>query len=1500
MGGGGGKTRQAIMNRFSHLVPKFGHDDVTLASKWPGMSTQFTHHPVTAVMASKSSPKPMFQSSLALKLIGEPRQFTSNEFTPFRPRAKRRRAGEEEDNEEAVQAPRSPSPKPTPKQSSILSILTTPQIDRCQTSFLRHSNVASMDHRSTTPQSILKVKMAQRFRAASPTSTSFASQRPNDTAEDDDDDNWLMRHRRTSTASRESTPGKSLRFSVPKKLPPADILTPEQTIYEQSPEISPEKTSVSVAEPEKSKMEVEVETGSEEVFEDDDDSIVLVYSDEEEEVDDGRRSEAEQEASETEMGKEAEPELENESEQEVEYLEHDVVDLQSDEDKSAGDADDDQSLQVLAPEMTFNLHHQTTFADVDFARELASQDSESNLTEMTSVTQPSMAVNVTQGQKDFDVTIYGTDATFALNVDLPAGLASRDSLTQESTETVGPTKPMVDMSLIGDINVNIRGSDVTIYGHQETMLVDDSLVQNLVENDAVESDDPVVVSLDVDVKTSAHPSAAGRRQMSSPTSLADATIMYGPGDATIPVDVSLVRFLAEADDAMQVDETNAKPDIDVSEGLMISSAFESEMSLPLFSFAEPNVISTKPETTSITSVKSATEFKFEEPLTISTEIPRLVFDDTADQSCLDVSKISSQPEVTPARAAEATPKFADSVKKRKPRFSESIASISETSEASARPTRIMKEERFRVKGRMRSTSDTLPSPSVSGRRKSSQSTSDASFVTEMKGKSLSTKFDKIVENVVQEEAQVKPFAAEESLTVTVHDEVEAHIFISADESMMKAELVDLGQAPKVAKDEMQAEETLLVVRDQSPPIPVEKSETSSEVQQSIMVDQQAVDPSSVNVDENDEPEVITLATVEPDQDISMTPSVEQEDGEAKSKVEAEVKTPRVTRRSTTSSSMESPSAATDTVTIERNKIKESEAEAPKSATPSRRSRKSGETFAQEEGDKPADAILPKTKTPEKKSSTAGTPKSELRQITLRSSPMANSPAPVGASELVETDQDQTNIEPEDQPATKESSSVVPEDHLMEITEASNSVYITPRVTRRSSSMLESPPKTPMIVSVSRRQKKTSSTDRKPESLASTPSRTAKSVGVAEVKEAETVSGQDQATPELGKKAAETDQKIGIVTPRVTRRSTLESPPLTGRTSRGQKKTSTTDDSGPEVHRSATPARESAETLPAVVGVKIESSRRTRSSSSSQPHPFLIEGVKPLRAAFSSPERKPEPRKASTPSRRLRVSISVAPDEQVEEVVAVKSSPVVIEKSKRKRSPGPVAGSSPSPPRKSSRHESAQEGGEKPADAISPKSKTPEKKSSTAGTPKSDLRRSKTPEKKSSTTGTPNSELRRSIRKSSSTATSPAPVETSTRKRTRSTSSDAGDLSPATPSIRTPRRPNTTAMSMIKLSPIPENSLKSDAGNVQEVSLSSTTPATSLRTRRTSSKAGTPQKSEPAVKRTRSSDSKVAAASKASDVEEAEPVADPVRKTRSTPTRIQVKYYLHFDDIFAFS
>ena len=66
------------------------------------------------------------------------------------------------------------------------------------------------------------------------------SRTTNDVDDDENEENWLVKHRTTSSMSRESTPGKSLRFNVPKRLPPPEIVTPEESSCEAS-SISPEK-----------------------------------------------------------------------------------------------------------------------------------------------------------------------------------------------------------------------------------------------------------------------------------------------------------------------------------------------------------------------------------------------------------------------------------------------------------------------------------------------------------------------------------------------------------------------------------------------------------------------------------------------------------------------------------------------------------------------------------------------------------------------------------------------------------------------------------------------------------------------------------------------------------------------------------------------------------------------------------------------------------------------------------------------------------------------------------------------------------------------------------------------------------------------------------------------------------------------------------------------------------------------------------------------------------
>ena len=178
------------MDRYANLLPKFkGYDLGSLNSRWPASTATYAQ-PIAVMMSAaqhgRSSPNPTFQSSNTFKRMGET-QISANEYTPFRPRHRRRKWEESESAEiNAATAETNPdtlapnskrsrldidvsSPAPTPKrpapQSSILSVLTTPRIERRLGSILGRSQHLSMlgpdiCERSNTPHSILKVKGA--------------------------------------------------------------------------------------------------------------------------------------------------------------------------------------------------------------------------------------------------------------------------------------------------------------------------------------------------------------------------------------------------------------------------------------------------------------------------------------------------------------------------------------------------------------------------------------------------------------------------------------------------------------------------------------------------------------------------------------------------------------------------------------------------------------------------------------------------------------------------------------------------------------------------------------------------------------------------------------------------------------------------------------------------------------------------------------------------------------------------------------------------------------------------------------------------------------------------------------------------------------------------------------------------------------------------------------------------------------------------------------------
>jgi hypothetical protein len=689
--GEGSRTRSAIMDRYSHLLPKLkGHDLGTLHSKWPSSTTTYAQ-PIAAMMsAARSTPAPTFQSSMTFRKMGEVSGLPSNEFTPFRPRHKRRKWEESEEAEAAPTfetekdnlsfAPISKrsrleidaSPAPTPKratsamkslanQSSILSVLTTPLIDRRAGSILSRSHLASSilegSERTMTPHSILKVKGAMSsLQTDSPLSTLFtASRRRTITMEDEEeesDDNWLVKHRQRASVSRESTPGKSLRFNVPKRLPPLEVVTPDESSCEPSivsaevskeisPEISPAKQVQERVEPPSQRRP------------EDDDSIVLI-SDEDDELEQEEQREEQSEAE-----SEIEQLYVEDEEQEPEEAESEVEEVDNEEEAESEveevDNEEEEAYQSFSsPEVsTKNVvdhsmygPHETLAVDVSFARNLTTLDSNSSLNQTTANQTPrfgerSVVFGLAQHERVAETTMYGPNVTMEIDVDLARALATQDSetnvthnVTHNSTQNVTTYGAEMDQSVLSSGSSN-KGSNVTMYGHEETMPIDVSFARHLAQQDAEEVLEEDSFCIPKTPKAVDRSAILGRSFSGDRVS---ETTMYGLSDVTMPADVSLVRRLAKSDKEEEVEneetieETSFAGDVSIVDlDDMEKTKTDSSISGPTlsetteksrFSFAEPKELiieaTTGQETAEeVTETNRSGEFKFDEPQLIS-------------------------------------------------------------------------------------------------------------------------------------------------------------------------------------------------------------------------------------------------------------------------------------------------------------------------------------------------------------------------------------------------------------------------------------------------------------------------------------------------------------------------------------------------------------------------------------------------------------------------------------------------------------------------------------------------------------------------------------------------------------------------------------------------------------------------------------------------------------------------------------------------------------------
>ena len=242
----GNKTRQAIIDRYSKLIPSMNIGDQFAKQSWIKPLRHMEPSMRVQVMPFDAQITPNFKASTLAKrneLLMQSFMPSVNEpLTPFRSKNQRQAnlfrgkkfleipvPNDDDDDKEEDE-------NKTEESNPLLSILSTPIIRR-KTASLVQDKVAIADstengNRCHTPQSILKIK-----RLIQKDEESNSPQLPSQRIEKEE-----IPKRNDSRMSRESTPGKSLRFNVPKKLPPPTIDFEEedqQPQKQQSKEASP-------------------------------------------------------------------------------------------------------------------------------------------------------------------------------------------------------------------------------------------------------------------------------------------------------------------------------------------------------------------------------------------------------------------------------------------------------------------------------------------------------------------------------------------------------------------------------------------------------------------------------------------------------------------------------------------------------------------------------------------------------------------------------------------------------------------------------------------------------------------------------------------------------------------------------------------------------------------------------------------------------------------------------------------------------------------------------------------------------------------------------------------------------------------------------------------------------------------------------------------------------------------------------------------------------------
>jgi hypothetical protein len=255
------QTRKAIIDRYAKLIPSMTMTKNFLPLPEPTWSRPSYLNDPAHIEIAYSDKQPVFQAmsheerfESATKALMPLQQSAP---TPFRSRTQRidqiglfRASQDLAQPRKFPEMPvstrcRTPEKSTSPNNtdvSKLFAVLSTPIVGpRTPLNVRRPSSskvllVAADEGRCHTPQSILKVKrLLQSEDIGSPFLPRPLSPSHN---VDPDAAGWLTKP--LDTRSRESTPGKSLRFNVPKRLPPPDLEVLDESLeLKLSPEKSP-------------------------------------------------------------------------------------------------------------------------------------------------------------------------------------------------------------------------------------------------------------------------------------------------------------------------------------------------------------------------------------------------------------------------------------------------------------------------------------------------------------------------------------------------------------------------------------------------------------------------------------------------------------------------------------------------------------------------------------------------------------------------------------------------------------------------------------------------------------------------------------------------------------------------------------------------------------------------------------------------------------------------------------------------------------------------------------------------------------------------------------------------------------------------------------------------------------------------------------------------------------------------------------------------------------